>query len=204
MDEEVDSKKDQVKRLKEHLIFSQIIKHEDQIMKLPSLKDAHIYCFIHNISGQQFGNLLEKYIRLKFGYTKNNASQCLGDGSKNGQNIEIKASLGSGTTSRKKYNYVQIRPNHNCDTYILTAYHLSLENVENGGELYIFKIPKTDIKKLIYIHGCYAHGTIKEHGKITIESINDETKTTLYALRPIINKKCWNALLPFRITEDML
>lgn len=206
MDEEDDPKKEQVKRLKEHLTFSQIIKHEDQIMKLTSLKDAHIYCLIHNITGQRFGNLLEKYIRLKFGYTKNNASQCVGDGSKDGKNIEIKASLGSATKSksRSKYNYVQIRPNHNCDTYILTAYHVSSENVENSGELYIFKISKAEIVSLIATYGCYAHGTIKEHGKITIESINDKTKTKMYALRPTINKKCWNALLAFRITESML
>jgi hypothetical protein len=46
--------------------------------------------------------------------------------------------------------------------------------VESEGELYIFKVSKEDIKRIVVSFGGYAHGTIKEHGKITIESINDE------------------------------
>lgn len=200
-------KKEQESKLREQLNLLDI-NHEDHIMELSSLKDAHSYCFIHKITGPQFGTLLQNYIISKFGYTKNKSSKCVGDCYKNCENFEIKASLGTTkktkTKIKTKYNYVQIRPNHECDTYILTAYHVSFENIKNAGELYIFKISKEEIKKLIVAYGGYAHGTIKEHGKITIESINDETKTVLYALRPTINTKCWNALLAFRITEDML
>jgi hypothetical protein len=42
----------------------------------------------------------------------------------NRKNSEVKVSLGGATHS--KFNFVQIRPSHDCDTYILTAYHLYL------------------------------------------------------------------------------
>lgn len=58
--------------------------------------------------------------------------------------------------------------------YILTAYHISLENVDTEGELYIFKVPKTNIKKIIVSYGGYAHGTVKEHGIINFDSLNNE------------------------------
>jgi len=106
--------------------------------------------------------------------------------------------------TRNKFNFVQIRPSHDCETYILTAYNLSSENVESEGELYIFKVPKEDIKKIVVSFGGYAHGTIKEHGKITIESLNDEKSTKEYALRPTINDACWKALMPFRVPESGL
>lgn len=190
-----------VKRLKEHLAISRL-KHEDQIMLQTTLKDAHIYCIINNISAQQYGPLLERFINIKFNYVKNKAENCTGDCSKDGKNSEIKVSLGGATHT--KFNFVQLRPSHNCDTYILTAYNLSSENVECGGELYLFRIPKEEIKKIIVSYGGYAHGTIKEHGKITLDTLNDEKSMKEYAIRPTINDTCWKALLPFRITESEL
>lgn len=189
---------DRIQKLRDRLTLS-TINHDSNIMTLNTLKDAHIYCAIHNVSSQQYGTLIEKYIRTKFDYVKNSAKDCAGDCSKDGKNAEIKVSLGG--ASHKKYNYVQIRPFHDCDNYIFTAYHLSFENVEFEGELYVFQVPKEEIKTLILAYGGYAHGTIKEHGKMTFDSLNDETNTIEYALRPCINDKCWNALLPFRISE---
>jgi hypothetical protein len=194
-------KAERVKRLREHLTLSKV-NHEDQFMKLATLKEAHTYCVIHGASAQQYGPLLEKFIRTKFNYIKNKAEDCTGDCSKDGKNSEVKVSLGGVT--RNKFNFVQIRPSHDCETYILTAYNLSSENVESEGELYIFKVPKEDIKKIVVSFGGYAHGTIKEHGKITIESLNDEKSTKEYALRPTINDACWKALMPFRVPESGL
>lgn len=194
-------KPERVKRLMDHLTFTNV-KHEIHIMKLNTLKDAHVYCVIHNVSAQQYGPLLEKFIQIKFNYTKNKAESCIGDCFKDGKNSEIKVSLGG--TTHTKFNYVQIRPSHDCEFYILTGYHLSIENVDSEGELYIFKIPKIEIKKLIVSYGGYAHGTIKEHGLITIDSLNDEKSVKEYALRPSINDKCWNSLMPFRISESSL
>jgi len=101
-----------------------------------------------------------------------------------------------------KFNFVHIRPSHECETYILTAYNLSSENVESKGELYIFKVPKKDIKKIVVSSGGYAHGTIQEHGKITIETLNDDKSTKEYALRPTINDACWKALIPFKVPQS--
>jgi len=194
-------KAERVKRLKEHLTLSKV-KHEELVMKLPSLKEAHTYCIIHGLSAQQYGPLLEKYIRTKFNYIKNKAEDCIGDCSKDGKNSEVKVSLGGATHS--KFNFVQIRPSHDCDTYILTAYHLSSENVEVEGELFIFKVPKEYIKKIVVSYGGYAHGTVKEHGIITIESLNDEKSIKEYALRPSINDECWKALMTHRVIESAL
>ena len=171
--------------------------HVDQMMALPTLKDAHVYCVLQCMSAQQYGPLIERYIQTNFGYRKNNSRDCTGDCTKNGLNTEIKVSLGGATHSR--FNYVQLRPTHNCDTYIFTAYHLSLQNVHSEGELFIFCIPKFNLKSLIASYGGYAHGTIKEYGPIEESSLSKE-----YALRTTINDKCWNALLPFRIFESAL
>ena len=192
---------ERVNILKEHLARS-TVKHEEQVMKLATLKEAHIYCVIYGVSSQKFGPLLEKFIRIKFNYVKNKAGDCTGDCFKDGKNSEVKVSLGG--VNHNKFNFVQIRPSHKCDTYILTAYHLSNENVESEGELYVFKVPKTDIKNLVMSYGGYAHGTIKEHGKKSIDSLNNENIIKEYDLRSTINDNCWNALMEFRVPETAL
>ena len=182
------------------ILASSNINHDTEIMKLQSLKKAHAYCVIHSISAQRYGPILEKYIRTKFKYKKNSAGDCTGDCSRDGMNTEIKVSLGGRTYS--KFNFVQLRPNHNCDTYILTAYCLSMDNVESEGELFIFKISHADIIRIIVEHGGYAHGTINKHGKITTESVIDNTNDKEYAIRPKYGDKCWKALMSYRITES--
>ena len=172
--------------------------HTDTIMKLPTLKCAHIYCKLNNLSGQFTGPVLEKYIKKKYNMTKNTASSCIGDLKCNEINIEVKAS--NGGKENDKFNYVQLRMNHNC-IYILTAYYLDYKNLENLGELYIFKLNKENIIPLIINYGGYAHGTIGKLGKITIEDLNNTTNQKEYALRPKYNDKCWNELLKFRIDK---
>ena len=195
------TKEDRVNKLKQHLVNANV-KHDAQIMQLTTLKDAHVYCVLYGVSAQQYGPLLERFIRTTFNYVKNNANDCTGDCSKDGKNSEVKVSIGGATHS--KFNFVQIRPAHDCDNYILTAYHLCHDNVADEGDLYIFKISKDAIKKLIVSHGGYAHGTIKEHGAITTDSIDVEHVIKEYALRPSINDDCWKAMLPFRISETEL
>lgn len=41
--------------------------HKLEILKLQTLKDAHIYCKINNLSGQISGPLIEYYIKDKYG-----------------------------------------------------------------------------------------------------------------------------------------
>lgn len=197
---------DQVQRLRDHLHSIQV-KHNDEILKQPTLKDAHIYCVLQGISAQQYGPLIEQYIIHIFGYKKRNAGDCVGDCSKEREgiceNVEIKASLGGSTHT--KFNYVQIRLSQNIDYYLLTAYHLIPTNVDESGVLYIFRVPKEEMKALILQYGGYAHGTIKERGKITIDSINcKDGPIREYAIRPQYGDKCWNTLLQYKCTESDL
>lgn len=187
-----------VQQLKEYLIKS-TINHEQQILQKRTLKEAHIYCLLHSISAQQYGPLLEKYIISKYGFTKRPSSDGEGDCSKNGENVEIKTSLGG--SHHNKFNFVQIRIAQPIQTYLFTAYHLNSENVEKEGDLYLFRIPKMDMKQLLVHHGGYAHGTLKEYGKITMESLEEDSNTKEYSLRPKFMDSCWKDLLRFQIPE---
>jgi len=98
-----------VARLKDILAGARA-NHALGLMKEPTLKDAHVYCVIHNISAQQYGPLLEKYIISKLNYKKNKASDCTGDCTTATGNKQIKASLGG--AYHNKLHYVDIRLAH--------------------------------------------------------------------------------------------
>ncbi len=178
------------------------IHHATEILKEPTLKHAHIYCIVHNISAQQYGPLLEKYLLLKNNFTKNAASDCKGDCQKENTNVEIKTSLGG--ASHDAFNWVQLRLSHDIQYYILTAYHLTSANVESGGDLYVFRVPKEDMISLLTPYGKYAHGTKKEHGAITNADLKDIANKKEYALRPSYGDKCWQSMLTFRVSEESL
>lgn len=165
-----------------------------------TLKKVHVYCIVNNLNPQKYGFLVEKYVIKKYLYTKNEARFCNGDFSENGSNIELKISFGG--TFHNRFNYVQIRPSHNIDYYIFSAYYLSKENVDDEGELFIFKIPNIDMKNILILYGSYAHGTILKNGVITKETMlynNNE-----YALRPVYGSKCWAHLMKFQISDICL
>jgi hypothetical protein len=189
-------------KLKELLDFSYSNKiHNNIIINLPTLKDAHIYCKYNNLSGQYTGSVLEKYIKIKYKMTKNNASFCNGDLQCNNMNIEIKVS--NGGKENNKFNFVQLRMNHNCE-YIFSAYYIDNKNIDNLGELFIFKINKQNIKHLIIKYGGYAHGTLEKLGEITITDLDNINNQKEYVLRPKYGDKCWTELLQFRIDEIII
>lgn len=188
-----------IKRNLQNILNCSKFHHKEEIIKQKDLKHVHIYCKINRLSGQMSGPLIEYYIKQHFSLVKTSSSMCLGDLSDGKSNIEIKAS--NGGNENNKFNYVQIRFNHVCD-YILTAYSLSELNIDKFGELFIFKITKENMKKLIQDHGHYAHGTIKKLGKISKEDLNNSENNKEYALRPKIGDKCWKDLLKFRISEE--
>ena len=119
-----------------------------------------------------------------------------GDGCKNGVNYEIKTSVHA---KNSKANWVQIRPDHDIHYYILIAYNMYFDN--DFGKSYIFKVPSDDMYKLIVKYGGYAHGTVKNLGKITHENLKG--RNCEYALRcemNICNGKnfdLWNELLKY-------
>ena len=190
------------KRLKLFLDSSKI-NHKKEILKQETLKDAHIYCKVNNLSGQESGPLIETYMKEKFNMIKNNPSSCIGDLRAIGlidtedKNVEIKIS--NGGKANNKFNYVQLRMNHDCD-YIFTAYYLDYTNLNQTGELFVFYLNKPKIKELIAKYGKYAHGTIKKLGKISKSELNNSSNMKEYALRPKYGDKCWNELLKFRIS----
>ena len=261
------------------------INHKKEIVKLHSLKEAHIYCKVHNLSGQSTGPLIENYIQNRLNLTKIKASSCKGDleileeqfqqlffeeqhgrtesieltppppppptsqGKKKEKkekkekeekeekkekeecsprhcrrrqspqqqqetrNIEIKVS--NGGQNMNEFNFVQIRMNHDCD-YILTAYYLSEENLEQDGEMFCFFLNKEDMISVLIKHGSYAHGTKGQNGEIKEEDFwtllvsqeggeEDKKKKIInmknpysYALRPTYNDECWKTLMQFR------
>jgi hypothetical protein len=85
-----------------------------------------------------------------------------GDGRKNNINYEIKTSLHD---MKSRFNFRQIRPQHDIDQYILIGYNLHSPSPK--GPAYLFKIPSKDLYELILKYGSYTHGTIEENGKIT-------------------------------------
>ena len=91
--------------------------------------------------------------------------------------------------------------NHDC-VYIFTAYYISVDNIDTEGELFIFKMNKEDVKKIIVAFGGYAHGTKHKLGEITATELDNPENDKEYAIRPKYGDKCWNELLHFRV-EDL-
>lgn len=167
-----------------------------EIEKEPSLKMAHLYCVKNQISPQVCGNLIENFMISYYKLSRNKSSSNTGDLCINNINYELKISFGGKT--RNKFNYVQIRMNHNC-SYLLTAYHICKLNIYSFGQLFVFRLSKNDMIKLIFKYGSYAHGTKKSLGPITMDSITNISNTKEYALRCTYGSKCWNQLLLFSI-----
>ena len=179
--------------------------HKEEILKYETIKDAHTYCKINRLNGQRTGPLIEYYIKEKKSMVKNKASDCIGDCRDSFlEDNEIKVSTSGDAKNKYKYNYVQIRLNHKIHNYILTAYHLTDDNVNELGELFIFKIKKEDIIDLIFKYGGYAHGTKAKNGEITLEDLKDENNSKEYDLRPKYGGELWKELLKYRVNESDL
>lgn len=176
------------------IVLKEKIDHKAKIYEQPTLKDACIYCKIHeDIKPQSYGTLIESYVINKYNVKKNDPAACIGDICIDGKcNYEVKVSLGG--KEHNKFNFVQIRMNHVCD-YLFIAYYLSAANIDSNGELFVFKLGKDDIKPLILKYGGLAHGTTTKKGAITQESIDVIGNQTEYALRPKYGDACWTELV---------
>ena len=99
-----------------------------------------------------------------------------GDGIKNGVKYEIKY---SGHAKKSRLNFVQIRPDHNIDYYILIGYNM--HSSTEKGTVYVFKVPADELYKLVVKYGGYAHGTVKKLGTISWDNLKG--RNCEYALR---------------------
>jgi len=156
----------------------------------------------HQLSSQQWGPLLESFIKEKFniGPAVDSVS---GDGcSSKGLNIEIKVSLGD---KGGQLNFVQLRPDHTIDYYLFLGYNLFEGKL---GQTHWLLCPSKELYTLLPTYGGYAHGTISKLGDITMENIYG--RGCEYALRPNPalkdarkGKKLWNIMCEkFSVTED--
>ena len=150
------------------------------------------------LTAQSYGSILESWIKkyLSLDAKLDNLS---GDASLNERSFEIKVSI-SGATGA--FNYVQLRPSHKIDGYIILNYSIELDKV-----VWLY-IPAEDMYTLINKHGQYAHGTLKVNGPLTMESIKNGNYE--YAIRPSILKpntkpgKVWEDIKKYEVTEDGL
>lgn len=133
------------------------------------------------LSSQKWSILLEKYIKNLFNL-KNPINNTSGDAYILDKNIEIKISL-----NNNKFNFVQIRPDHNIHYYLFLVYNL-YEN--EYGKIYWFLIPSNDLYELVINYCSYSHSTIKKLGKITKDNIFN--KNHEYSLRFNIKHKLWD------------
>ena len=181
------------------LLTKSTVDHGEEVMLCESLKAAHVYCKTNSLPGQITGPLIERYMRDAFQMTKIKASACAGDLRCEGVNYELKIS--NGGTKNNKFNYVQLRMTHECE-YILTAYYLDESNVNQMGELFVFRLDKKAMRQLILAHGSYAHGTKKVLGAISEEDLSRNDNQKEYVLRPVYDDACWKALLKHRVPES--
>jgi len=176
---------------------------KDDIKK--QIKDAvnTLHCCIlckSELPSQSSSPILESHICKKFNINKISASKCCGDAysEKTQEYIEIKVSLGG--ESGTKFNFVQLRPHHNIQLYLFLCYD---HTVGEFGEYHYFKMPANEVYNLLPQYGGYAHGTIKENGRITSDTVEkNKDKKFEYALRTKKGDKLWNELLKWKVMDE--
>ena len=127
------------------------------------------------LTSQSYGAIIESQIKKILNISPQR-DEISGDGVFNNKTIEIKVSI-EGTKSN--FNFVQLRPSHNVDYYLLLTYSYTED------DLFFFLIPHEDMITLIGKYAGYAHGTIKKQGEINRENvIKNLDKDYEYAIRP--------------------
>lgn len=168
--------------------------NKDKCIEEKNILKKLIFCKYY-LSSQQYGPLLEKYIKNNLNILKKK-DELSGDGYKDGKNIEIKVTT---VTNDGKLNIVQLRPNHKIDYYLILVYDL---NYSDLGNVFFLFIPKIDINNLIVKYGAYAHGTYKKNGLIS----HNNFKNYEFSLRPNMLKKdnLWNEIYPKYLIKELI
>jgi hypothetical protein len=143
------------------------------------------------LSSQQYGAALESHLKTKFGWSKQ-TDNISGDATTpKGTKVEIKCSI---EDAKGGFNYVQIRPSHTVDYYLLANYSITLDKV------ILLMCPKDAFIKIVEDHAQLAHGT------------KDATLAYReYAYRPkplgregTKGRNQWEALLQWQTEEENL
>jgi len=143
-----------------------------------TLKDYAIECLYYGVSPQAYGSGAQAVVKNICGFKKE-TKEDRGDFIYKNKAIEYKFSIAN---SDGKINFVQLRPSHKIDYYILSYY----DPKETGPDmLENFVCRSRDLYLLLPEFGGYAHGTVKKNGKITNENIEKNIEHGCeYALRP--------------------
>ena len=168
--------------------------------ELSSAKTPRDVCVIAKtyFTAQSYGPQLERWVK-KYLLLDKKLDSTSGDASINSVGIEIKCSI---QDQKGGFNYVQLRPHHTHEFYILLSYSIFMD------EAMWHCVPHESMNSLIESYGGYAHGTITQNGKINKDSILANKYE--YAIRPnrhLTTGKAataWVALEPFRVSEDEL
>ena len=172
-----------LERIRQDALNSGNVDWKEKIFNLENIEGACLLSKL-KLSSQASSPLLERWIKHRLGFlpAQNETS---GDGLYYNKitllstTTEIKVSLG--TKTNEDYNFVQIRPDHDIDTYLFLTY-----NMKDNKCLW-FDIPSADVYELLPEYGGYAHGTLKVNGKITPGNLFG--KGYEYALRPSCNPR---------------
>jgi hypothetical protein len=176
------------------LVFN--LRNPDELEILP--EDLLERCIIYKsfYSSNTYSLRLENDLKNIFNL-KNKLDKTSGDATTtSGKTVEIKVSLGN-----LDFNFVQIRPNHKVDYYILLIYDISVDEI---GKIHFLFFKSHELYNLIPKFGEYSHGTIKVLGRIT-QTFN---KRLEYSLRPSRNTRkkkrfeLWKEFLEYEKTEE--
>jgi len=165
-------------KLKEHVDNMREIslkrKSQDIINDIRAQKPFLEKCVLMRAYLSPASNKMEFVIKLDL-EMENSKDNTSGDAIKNGTKYEIKY---SGHSTEEKFNFNQIRPDHDIHYYVFIGYNLYEEDL---GKVYTFKIPSEIIYNLLIEYGSYTHGTIQEKGPISRSNLKGNNSE--YSLR---------------------
>ena len=174
---------------------------ESVIREIEQCADFTHKCILFRKHLKPQSHLIEMIIKKDLGIS-NTPDKHSGDGIKQSLRYEIKF---SGHAKKSILNFVQLRPGHNIDFYILCGYNM-YSTKSAIGEAFILKIPSAQMHDLIVRYGHYAHGTKSRLGSITHDTIRDHNKEYVIRCDPNALKgksyHIWNELLRYRVEYD--
>jgi hypothetical protein len=137
--------------------------------------------YFHIATGQSYGPLMEKFYIKENNYIKVPSKDDRGDYKKTNNEYEEYKFTFPNDENGYKLNFVQIRPWQEITGYLFEVY-----SPRDGW--YRFRIPKKDMKSILFDHGALAHGTIET---------NKNEKKEL-ALRGKIGDDLWKKLQKYK------
>lgn len=167
--------------------------------EIERMRDVCILCREY-VSGSSFGALIEAWLRAKFGLQKSDEGDIYVHIEDQKELWEVKVSLGDKDDS---WIMQQLRPHHRAVKYLIVLY-----NVVDDEVTYCL-VPYDKMNEAILEWGGYSHGTIKEKGIITAETLYKSDNEfgipfSKFAKKGTKKKAAWEYLSQYQIEEEEL